>query len=395
MAAEQGSNQDAELSELLRALRTRVPVDAAELLAQEPAETIAAALSALPADLAHRIASELPEHLRPVDDEHPSEPLPGKVSELMEPARGVLPSGTTVQAAIEHLREADSVGDITYLYVVDGHGKLMGLVVMRDLLLAQTAQTLDDIMIRRPFSFSPTAEITDAIKLAVKRHYPVYPVVDIEGKLVGVVRGWRLAERQAIEISAQSGSMVGLNKEEKLATGVGVAFKMRNPWLLVNLLTAFLDVLVVGTFSGTIEKIVALAAFLPVLAGQAGNTGCQALAITLRGITLGELQGHPLKALFSKEILLGMLNGLTTGVVAGAAMYWYASPSPDALRLAVTIAVAMVGGCVVAGFAGISIPLLLRKFGADPVTASAIFLTTCTDIAGMGLMLVLATLIVL
>lgn len=397
MAAEQtDATQDKEMTELLRALRTRVPVDAAELLAGEAPERIEAALRALPQDLALRIAFELPEALRPSSGaEDLTTPVPGYVSEMTDPARGVLPSGTTVEKAIEYLRQADSVADITYLYIVDGHEKLMGLVVMRDLLLAQLSQTVDDIMIRRPFTLSPTAKIGDAIKAAVRRHYPVYPVVDVDGKLVGSVRGWRLAERQAIEISAQSGSMVGLNKEERLATGVAPAFRMRHPWLQVNLLTAFLDVLVVGTFSGTIEKMVALAAFLPVLAGQAGNTGCQALAITLRGITLGELQGHPLRKLFSKELLLGMLNGLFTGLVAGAAMWWYASPAPEALRLAITIAIAMVGGCVVAGFAGISIPLLLRRFGADPVTASAIFLTTCTDIAGMGLMLLLATAIIL
>jgi len=389
------SEQEA-VQELLRALRGRVPVDAAELLAQEPPERIEAVLRALPHDFALRIAFELPEALRPADARSNVEvPVPGQVSELAEPARGVLKLGTTVAAARKFLRGADGVADITYLYVVDEQNRLLGLVIMRDLFLAEPGQKLDEIMLKKPFGFRPEMPIGDAIKAAMRRHYPVYPVVDAQGVLAGLVRGWRLAERQAIEISAQSGSMVGVGKEERLATGVAPAFKMRHPWLQVNLLTAFLDVLVVGTFSGTIEKMVALAAFLPVLAGQSGNTGCQALAITLRGITLGEAEGYPIRKIFSKELLLGLLNGVFTGIVAAGAMWWYASPAPEAPRLALTIFLAMIGGCAVAGLAGISIPMLLKKFGADPVTASAIFLTTCTDIAGMGLMLLLATAIIL
>ncbi len=166
-------NDDA-MNDLLRALRTRVPVDAAELLAQESPERIVAALEALPPGLAHRIARELPENLRPAVALEEDATTPGQVSELMDSARGVVKSGTSVQQAIEWLREAESVSDITYLYVVDDTENLLGLVVMRDLLLAQLSQTVNDIMIRKPFSFAPTTPIADAIKAAVRRHYPVF-----------------------------------------------------------------------------------------------------------------------------------------------------------------------------------------------------------------------------
>jgi magnesium transporter len=388
-----------EIQNLVRAARTRVPVDAAVLLANESAQTIEAVLRALPPDLALRIASELPEALRPKSDlEDMTIPVPGKVSELTEPTRGVLASGTTVQQAIEWLRAAESVSDITYFYVVDGAQKLIGLVVMRDLLLAQLSQAVDEIMIRRPFALSPDMEIGEAIKAAVRRHYPVYPVVDRDGKLAGVIRGWRLAEKQAIEISAQAGRMVGVT-EEQVDTPLWEAFLKRHVWLQVNLLTAFLAGYVVSLFEGTITQIVVLAAFLPILAGQSGNTGCQALAISLRGLTLGKFDEIPRSKLLLKEGLLGVLNGLGTGLVAALAMWFYAGSTEggtgNPITLGLVILLAMTGACVSSGLSGVLIPVTLRRFGFDPATASSIFLTTVTDIVGMGLMLLLATTLVL
>jgi len=398
MSEETPAAANALIQDLVRAARGRVPLDAAELLAQETPETIEAVLRALPHDLALRIAIELPENLRPKGDEGDQAlPVPGQVSELTDPARGVVASGTTVQEAIDFLRQSDFVSDITYLYVVDKAEKLVGLVVMRDLLLAQPSQTVNAIMIGRPFALSPSMEIGDAIKAAVRRHYPVYPVVDAEGKLIGSVRGWRLAERQAIEISGQAGRMVGVT-EEQVDTPIWTAFLKRHPWLQINLLTAFLAGAVVSMFEGTITQIVVLAAFLPILAGQSGNTGCQALAISLRGLTLGNFDQIPRRRLLLKEATLGAMNGLGTGLVAALAMWFYAGSTKGGaspLMLGVVILLAMTGACVSSGVSGVLIPVTLRKFGFDPATASSIFLTTVTDIVGMGLMLLLATTLVL
>jgi len=395
MTAAPSGNED--IQDLLRAMRARVPLDAAEMLAQEPPERIEAVLRALPQDFALRIAYELPEALRPKRESvDPEVPAAGLVSEMMEPARGVLPSGTTVQQAIAYLREADAVTDITYLFVVDAAQKLLGLVVLRDVLLAPPEQTLDQVMIGRPFALAPTMEIGDAIRAAVRRHYPVYPVADADGKLVGVVRGWRLAERQVIEIAGQAGRMVGVT-EEQVDTPILEAFLKRHPWLQVNLLTAFLAGAVVSLFEGTITQVVVLAAFLPILAGQSGNTGCQALAISLRGLTLGNFDHVPRKRLLMKEAALGVLNGLGTGLVAAIAMWFYAGSDGggNALMLGLVILLAMIGACLSSGLSGVLIPVTLRRFGFDPATASSIFLTTVTDIVGMGLMLLLATTLVL
>jgi magnesium transporter len=164
----------------------------------------------------------------------------------------------------------------------------------------------------------------------------------------------------------------------------------------LNLLTAFLAAAVVGVFQDTIDRIVILAMFLPVLAGQSGNTGCQALAVTLRGITLGELKPGKERALVMKESLLGLLNGAFVGLSAGIGMYVVATlqKNPARLELALIVFVAMIGSCVVSGISGALIPMTLRKLGADPATASSIFLTTATDVASMGLFLGLATLLI-
>jgi magnesium transporter len=202
---------------------------------------------------------------------------------------------------------------------------------------------------------------------------------------------------QAYQISAQPGAMVGVDKEERLSTPWKRSLLFRHPWLQLNLLTAFIAAAVVGMFQETIDQLVILALFLPVLAGQSGNTGCQALAVALRGMTLGELKPGKERALVMKEGLLGLLNGMLVGLTAGIGMYVVATlqKNPSPLQLAIIVLVAMTGSCVVSGISGALIPLTLRKLGADPATASSIFLTTATDVASMGLFLGLATLFLL
>ena len=252
-------------------------------------------------------------------------------------------------------------------------------------------------MLRDVFSLAPETPLLEAARRVVARHFPVYPVCDAGGRLVGIVRGRTLFEEQALEISAQPGAMVGVEKEERLSTPWPRSLRFRHPWLQLNLLTAFLAAAVVGAFQGTIDKVVVLAVFLPVLAGQSGNTGCQALAVTLRGLTLGELRRGRGGRLVLKEAFLGLLNGGLVGATAGLGMFVVArgQGNPAAGLLGAVVLLSMIGACVVSGVAGVLIPLTLRRFGFDPATASAIFLTTATDVTSMGLFLGLATLIVL
>jgi magnesium transporter len=190
--------------------------------------------------------------------------------------------------------------------------------------------------------------------------------------------------------------MVGVEKEERVATPLAQSFKFRNPWLLINLVTAFAAGGVVAIFQGTVDRLVILATFLPVLAGQSGNTGCQALAVTVRGITLGEIKKGGAKFLVSKEALLGLANGAVTGVLCGLAMYLLAlsQENPHAVMLGVVVTLAMIGSCAVSGISGALVPLALKRMGADPATASSIIVTTATDVTSMGMMLALATVLV-
>jgi magnesium transporter len=224
----------------------------------------------------------------------------------------------------------------------------------------------------------------------------VYPVVDAENRLRGLVRGQSMFEARAFDIAAQPGSMVGVEKEERLGTDFRSSLFMRHPWLQLNLLTAFLAAAVVGFFQDTVDRLVILALFLPVLAGQSGNTGCQALAVTLRGMTIGELKPGTERALITKEAGLGLLNGAGVGVCAAIGMYITASSqqSQNALMLSFVVFLAMIGSCVASGLSGAMVPLTLKRLGFDPATASSIFLTTATDVVSMGMLLGLATILV-
>jgi magnesium transporter len=318
------------------------------------------------------------------------------VGRMMEPVVAAFSPERTVGQTIEELRELVTRALITYVYVVDPQGHLLGIVTMRDLLFSDRARRLEQVMLRGAFVLHAAMSVKDAMRLVLDRHYPVYPVVDAEQRLIGLVRGQTMFEAQAIEITLQAGSMVGVEKEERLGTHWLQSLKLRHPWLQLNLLTAFLAAAVVGLFQDTIDRLVILALFLPVLAGQSGNTGCQALAVTLRGMTLGELKPGSERPLMAKETWLGCLNGAGVGIAAAVGMYITATGQnqDQPAMLAFVVFLAMIASCMASGISGAMIPLTLKRFGFDPATASSIFLTTATDVVSMGMLLGLATILV-
>ncbi len=352
-------------------------------------------LASFPSDRRQKvIAAAAPETRRQwmLNDAHPED----TVGRVMEPPLAVYQPETTIAEAIADLRLLTKRAFITYAFVVDPQERLLGVVVMREMLVSEDLQQpLREIMIPDPFHLTPDMSLTDAMKASLVRHFPVYPVCDAFGRLVGLMRGQTLFEAQAVELSAQAGAMVGVEKEERLNTPWSRSLKFRHPWLQLNLLTAFVAAAVVGVFEETIDRIVILAVFLPVLAGQSGNTGCQALAVALRGITLGELKEGKAKALLAKEALLGLLNGALVGLTAGLGMFIYAGmqKNKDAAMLALIVFIAMICSCVISGVFGAVVPLILKRLGADPATASSIFLTTATDVASMSAFLGLATIL--
>ena len=318
------------------------------------------------------------------------------VGRLMQPPLAVFRPATTVADATEQIRRLARKAIITYAFVTDDDDKILGVVVMRDMLLAQPTQRLDEIMLKDPFYLTPDMSLTDAMRAVLVRHYPVYPVCEKSGLLIGLVRGQMLFEAQAVELSAQPGEMVGVETEERLTTPWQRSLRFRHPWLQVNLFCGLLAAVVVGLFEHTIDRIIALAVFLPVLIGQAANTGVQALAVCLRGITLGDLRSGKERLLLVKEALLGAFNGALTGVTGGVAMFIFAKmvKSPQALMLSVVVFLAITVSCCFSGVAGAIVPLVMKKLGADPAMASSIVVTTFTDVGCLLVFLGLAAVMI-
>ena len=318
------------------------------------------------------------------------------IGRLMQPPLAVFRPQTTVAEATEQIRHLARKAIITYGFVTDEQEKLLSVIVMRDLLLAQSSQRLEEIMLGNPFYLTPEMSLPEAMRAVLVRHYPVYPVCEKTGQLIGLLRGQMLFEAEAIELSAQPGEMVGVEREERLTTPWLRSLKFRHPWLQINLFCGLLAAVVVGLFQETIDRIIALAVFLPVLIGQAANTGVQALSVSLRGMTLGDLRTGRERMLLIKEMLLGTFNGALTGITGGIAMFIFATmvKSPAAVMLGVVVFLATTISCLISGVAGAMVPLALKKLGADPAMASSIVVTTFTDVGCLAVFLGLATVLI-
>jgi magnesium transporter len=394
----------AEIEALLAKIVGRAPNVAVDLLSPYPDDFVVKMLMLLNSAQAQDVLEHFPNERRqkiiasaPLETRKQwirNEAYPvGSIGHMMEPALAVFQPETTITEATRELRHFVKTAFITYVFVIDKSERLLGVVAMREMLLARGEQRLEEVMIANPFYLTPEMPILEAMKATMVRHYPVYPVCDRDRKLVGLIRGQMLFEAETVQLSLQAGSMVGVEKEERLSTPWWRSFVYRHPWLQGNLLLGFIAAAVVGYFEHTIDRLVALAVFLPVLIGQSVNTGCQTLALALRGMTLGELKVGGELAVVIKETLLGLLNGALTGVVAAIGMYIFASmqQSPVAFRLSFVVFLAMAGSCLISGVFGAAIPIFMRKIGTDPATASSIILTTITDVSTLAVFLGLAS----
>lgn len=389
------------LPELIERVRATDLKSAAKLLAPYNDNDIAQVLAGLSAGQAVEVLEEFPRERRStIAAETAAGPdwleghryPEGSVGRLMERAPAVFPQSAQTGEVIDTLRDVIRARQIVYVFCIDAQRRFTGVVAFRELLFSPRDATLESVMVRSPFALQPGTPLPDAMREVVTRHYPVYPVCNEAGQLLGQVRGQVLFEQQAFEISAQAGAMVGVEKEERLATPWPRSLRYRHPWLQLNLLTAFVAGAVVGLFQDVVDRVVLLAVFIPVLSGQCSNTGCQALAVTLRGLTLNEVKPGSALKLVSKEAWLGFLNGALVGVVAAIAMYVLAvsQKAGSPLILSLITFGAMTISCMVSGMAGAAVPLMLKRLGADPATASSIFLTTATDVVSMGLFLGMA-----
>ena len=315
---------------------------------------------------------------------------PDTAGAIMDPKVSHFRVDATADAALNQLRGLRHMR-ISSLHVVDINGIYLGSVRLQDLALADPEQKLRELMTTAPISVQAMAPRTEVVELLENFRLPTVPVVDFEGHLIGVIRHNALLTAVEAEASADMQTMVGASRDERALSPIGFAVKKRLPWLNINLLTAFLASFVVGLFEDTIAQFTALAILLPVVAGQSGNTGAQALAVTMRGLALREIRVRSDSVRVAlKEFAVAAINGVAIALVTAGAVFWWSKSA----GLAAVIGVAMVLSMAIAGLAGATIPMILTTLGQDPAQASSIVLTTVTDVAGFLSFLGLATLFI-
>jgi len=310
----------------------------------------------------------------------------GTAGRLMNTGIATFRGGITAADTLERLRQ-HGMRTARSLFLVDDTHRLVAKVSLHDVALAKPDQLLDALA--RPVGV--TVRPVDPLEV-VSEAFEVHrvldlPVVDIDGRFIGAVMHDDLAQAVHEDAMADMQRMVGVSKEERALSSPLTAVRRRMPWLQINLLTAFLAASVVGIFEQTIAQVTALAVLLPVVAGQSGNAGAQALAVTMRGLALREISARQWFRVTRKEILAGLMNGIGIAVTCGIGVYFW-SQSPG---LVAVICSSMVLAMIAAGFAGAVIPIVLTRLGQDPATSSSIILTTVTDVAGFFSFLGIAT----
>jgi magnesium transporter len=370
-----------------RAVLERLPDPvAAQLLAEsEPAASVAV-LAQLDAAERRRRLDQLDAQVARELAELASYPEES-AGRLMDPRVSPLRAGSSVADALARLRAIPRSG-LRELFVVDDEGRLAGRVDIQDLAVAEPSASLREItrgVVAAVKDLDPREDVVAALQ-----HHPIttLPVLNHVGRFLGVIRQPELVAALEKEASLDIQTMVGASRDERALSGPGFAVRKRLPWLQINLITAFLAAAVVGLFEGTIAKVTALAVLLPVVAGQSGNAGAQALAVTMRGLVLREISLRHWPRMLAKEAAAGLLNGLAVAATTALGVYvWSRS-----LGLVMVISMSMVISMVAAGIAGAMVPVLLHRFGQDPATASSIILTTVTDVVGFFSFLGIATL---
>ncbi len=371
---------------------------AADVLALLPATHRRRTLAALDAVRSANLLSRLPDDLREsilADADPPIEREirgllsypPDSAGSMMDPRVVVSTLEGTAQEALERLRRMRD-RRVNSLYVVDRQGVYLGRVTLQEIAIADPDQALGTLITDPPVSVLATASKSEVVETLEGHRMLALPVVDLEGRLVGLIRNETLVEAVEQEATVDIQTMVGASRDERALSPVRFAVRKRLPWLQVNLLTAFLASFVVGLFEDTIARFTALAVLLPVVAGQSGNTGAQALAVTMRGLALREIRVRHALRVAVKESLVGAINGVAVALVTSAAVYGWSRSA----GLAAVIGVSMVFSMMIAGLAGSVIPIVLTVAGQDPAQASSIILTTVTDVFGFLSFLGLATL---
>ena len=306
---------------------------------------------------------------------------------IMTTAYIALKESSTVEQALNKIREIGPKTEvIEILFVVNETGQLVGKCDLRDLLSKEHNFTLGEIMNTNVYTVTPELDQEEVAKIVAKYDLKAIPVISQKRQILGIITLDDIIDVIIEEDNEDMLSMAGVNSEENIYTSLAQSIKMRLPWLLVNLATAFLASLTVKSFESTIAKVVALSSIMTIVTGMGGNAGTQTTSIMVRQLADSNLTFKKCVKPLVKEIFLGVIDGAVNGLVTGvivAVIY-------HNIYLGLIIFLAMIGNLIIAGVFGFIIPVLLKKFHQDPAVSSSIFLTTATDVLGFFIFLTLA-----
>ena len=364
-----------ETGDLVQILDEMEPDEAADLLGDIPPDQAAEVLSLM----------EEPEEIRPLL-EHADETAGG----LMTSAKVTLHQQMTAQEAMAHLRTlAPESEDVYYLFVVDEQVQLVGVVSLRQLIVAAPEARVDAIMAPDVISVRANADQEEAARLMARYDLLALPVVDARDHLLGLITHDDLVEVLEEEATEDIYRLGGVPDEQPHDVPIPAALRTRLPWLLLNMGTALVSGVVLSLFESTIARVAALTVFFPFVAGVCGSAGTQALTVTVRGLAMGEIEPRDGLRTLGRELLIGMANGLAVGLLV--TLIALALHEPPLLGLVVGFAILM--NMIGAGIAGALVPILMQLARVDPALASPILVTTITDTCGYLIYLGLATLV--
>ncbi len=299
----------------------------------------------------------------------------------------------TLEVVLRYLRRFDDLPDHTdKLFVVDRNDRLQGILTLESLLINDPDEEVSEVMRTEPtISFRPEDDASDAAQAFERYDLVSAPVIDGDKRVIGRLTVADVVDFIREESEAEILSKAGLREEEDIFASVWDSVKNRWSWLAINLVTAFVASRVIGLFEGSIEKLVALAALMPIVAGIGGNSGNQTITMIVRAIAMGQVEPDAMKRLLRKEMSVSLINGLVWGGLLGLLAWWLYHSIP----LGLVMTAAMTLNLLLAATAGVAIPMLRMRLGADPAIGSSVLITALTDSGGFFIFLGLATLFLL
>ena len=386
--------EEMDLDSAAEALSHMLPLLASSVLedlVEENPQLAARLLESMPADdaadLLQDIDPEISEHLLATMSGANRDVLRQLLTYDQESAGGIMTpevlkvsESMTVNEAVEAMRNADIDEDVQYVFVIDEEERLSGIVGLRRLVLADPSERISEICDREVDAIPPDLDREEVAREFEKYDYLVLPVIDSDRTLLGAVTVDDVIDSIRAEGTEDAQMMVGAGREELVFTSTIDKLRSRAPWLLVNLITSSVAAIVVLQFENLIAEIAILAVLMPVIANQSGNAGQQSLAVTLRGIVLDQVRPALAGRIIFREGLVGLINGSLAGLLVGLVVSLVQLSTGDgSWRLGVVLAISMACSLTIGTLTGAGLPLLMRRLGFDPATASTIFLTMVTD----------------